>query len=353
MINGTSSLDPARSDEFFWYATGDTVEIKVGTGPWVAATPHLDPNGVAGFQILFAGPSAPATPGATVLDYGVNPIQVRVDGGAVASGGTVYVGEYGLWLDPYSPDVAAAVVLGTATPGYTLPDPPDPSVSLALKIASDILGPLSAFAVHPAGIAVEEYRARPGAHRITAAVQPIQRVISLTHVDPVSGLDVEMDLSAYRLTGQSLYFNEYGTTCWDSLMLYSTNSYNTWDGLYSRPLPFTNGQVRTDTLTLTYAFGSTINAGARHALLQLAHQFWLASTGGDCELPERVLNVNREGLSYTLIDPQTFLDQGRTGLPAVDMWLRSINPAKAKTRSSVHTPDSPPGVNLSYRTRTV
>ena len=45
-----------------------------------------------------------------------------------------------------------------------------------------------------------------------------------------------------------------------------------------------------------------------------------------CQLPTRVQTITREGLSMTVIDPFDFLDKGRTGLYAVDAWLRSVNP---------------------------
>ena len=71
----------------------------------------------------------------------------------------------------------------------------------------------------------------------------------------------------------------------------------------------------------------------------LANELLLAdSNSPDCRIPERVQSVSRQGVSWTMIDPQDFLDKGRTGIYEVDMLIRAVNPSGAKRRVRVFSP---------------
>jgi hypothetical protein len=61
----------------------------------------------------------------------------------------------------------------------------------------------------------------------------------------------------------------------------------------------------------------------------------------DCLLPQRVTSVARQGVSYTILDSQEFIDDLRTGLYEVDMFLKSVNPDRARAKARVFTPDYP------------
>jgi hypothetical protein len=61
----------------------------------------------------------------------------------------------------------------------------------------------------------------------------------------------------------------------------------------------------------------------------------------DCALPQRVTSISRQGVSYTLLDSQDFIDDLRTGLYAVDLFLKTVNPDKARRKSRVFSPDVP------------
>lgn len=84
-------------------------------------------------------------------------------------------------------------------------------------------------------------------------------------------------------------------------------------------------------------------ANVRRAVDLLAAQLEAAATGGDCVLPERVTSVSRQGMSWTLLDPQDFFEKGRTGIYEVDLLISTINPSRAKRRARVFSPESPPG----------
>ena len=90
-------------------------------------------------------------------------------------------------------------------------------------------------------------------------------------------------------------------------------------------------------ITVVYTYGSPPPLDIQRAIDQLARQFALAECGQQCQLPERVTNVTREGVSWTLIDPQDFLDNGRTGLYFVDLILKTYTGAPA--RSAVWSPE--------------
>jgi hypothetical protein len=72
------------------------------------------------------------------------------------------------------------------------------------------------------------------------------------------------------------------------------------------------------------------------AVDKMASEITLAEAGSNqCRLPQRVTSVQRQGMSWTLIDPQDFLDDGRTGIYEVDMAIKATNPAGARRRARV------------------
>jgi hypothetical protein len=46
-----------------------------------------------------------------------------------------------------------------------------------------------------------------------------------------------------------------------------------------------------------------------------------------CRLPARTRDITRQGIAVTLTDPTDLTTGGLTGIPAVDAWLRAVNPA--------------------------
>lgn len=88
-------------------------------------------------------------------------------------------------------------------------------------------------------------------------------------------------------------------------------------------------------IEITYVYGVPLPAAGRFAALQLAKELFKASSGQECELPDRVTSVTREGMSFTLIDNQDFLDELRTGIYQVDLFLRTVNPDRARKRPRV------------------
>lgn len=182
----------------------------------------------------------------------------------------------------------------------------------ALDVAQEILGRLSGGRFHGPGYAVDEYMSGSPVRRVSTTFRPLRAIEKFLH----EGVEVP----GMVLRGQSAYFG-------------ATSGCNPRSGFFQ----------------LTYRFGSTITPAARANLLYYAHELYLAGPNGDsseCSLPERVLSINREGVSMSLIDPQVFLDKGRTGLTRIDSWLSAYLTTNTGRRSGFYGSDSPPPVNV-------
>lgn len=92
---------------------------------------------------------------------------------------------------------------------------------------------------------------------------------------------------------------------------------------------------------VTYTYGAYPPAAGRAAARIMAMEFVKLWSGDDCMLPERVTTITRQGVSFTLLDNQDFVDDMRTGLYAVDLFLKSVNPDRARSKSRVFSPDMP------------
>lgn len=98
-----------------------------------------------------------------------------------------------------------------------------------------------------------------------------------------------------------------------------------------------------NTWEVTYERGKPVPIAGQAALSDLACEVYLACIGdGACALPKRVTNISRDGVTYTMLDPMSFIEKRKTGLYLVDLWLNSVNP-QARTRgAAILSPDMPP-----------
>ena len=97
-------------------------------------------------------------------------------------------------------------------------------------------------------------------------------------------------------------------------------------------------------LEITYSYGTYAPTMGRMAARTLAIEFVKLFEGSDdCALPQRVTSIARQGVSYTLLDSQDFIEEMRTGIYMVDLFLKSTNPDKARAKARVFTPDVPRG----------
>lgn len=132
-------------------------------------------------------------------------------------------------------------------------------------------------------------------------------------IESVSVRGVEVDSSTYELVNRAVLRPKYGRT---------------WDICQG--------------IKVRYRYGQPPPEAGRRAARFLANQLLCAWSGGsDCKLPSRVTSLSRQGVSMTILDTQDFLDQGKTGLYEVDLFLRAANPTKSAKRARVFSPDQP------------
>lgn len=99
-----------------------------------------------------------------------------------------------------------------------------------------------------------------------------------------------------------------------------------------------------DDIEVTYWYGMQPPALGRMAARTLAIEFSRLWSGDEnCALPDRVTSISRQGVSYTILDNQDFIAELRTGVYAVDLFLKSVNPDNARRKSKVFSPDIPRG----------
>lgn len=76
---------------------------------------------------------------------------------------------------------------------------------------------------------------------------------------------------------------------------------------------------------IVYTIGSNLPPGTEALCAWLAVEYGKAAQGSPCALPERITSVTRQGVSWTVLDPQDFLSKGYTGMSRVDHWLAAVN----------------------------
>lgn len=94
------------------------------------------------------------------------------------------------------------------------------------------------------------------------------------------------------------------------------------------------------TWDVTYFRGDPVPNSVLIAAGSLACEFAKACIGGECRLPGRVTQLIRQGVSISMVDVDTLLRNGYTGLVEVDQVIRSFNPAGLTHRLRVYSPDT-------------
>lgn len=139
------------------------------------------------------------------------------------------------------------------------------------------------------------------------------------HIERVVIGGEELDPGAYRLQGRALIRTdgEGWPPCQD-LML-PENDPDAW--------------------YVEYVKGIDVPTGGRIAAGILAEQLYKALCGdNDCQLPQRVQSITRQGVSMAVLDSFEDVQEGRTGIWAVDAWVASINAPQTRP-ARVYSPD--------------
>lgn len=222
---------------------------------------------------------------------------------------------------------------------------PVPSPDLTLAATRIVAGLTGWRWTWPARRVVDTYRVPYRTRTISLYGRPVSAVHSVR--GPAGSSTVQGEL-----IDPSLYQVNNGTQLW----LIQPSADWWWPGgLYdiAYPPPWFNSQqgwrpsVDARDITVDYTYGSKPPIDLQRAIGQLAQQFAFAEAcdWSNCQLPERVTSVTREGISYTLLDPQDFLDHGRTGLYFVDLVIKTY--VGTKHRAGVMSPEIPPPRRIS------
>lgn len=95
------------------------------------------------------------------------------------------------------------------------------------------------------------------------------------------------------------------------------------------------------TFSVRFARGGLPAIGGTIAAASLACEFakGLGLLGDDaqkkCRLPRRVTSIVRQNVSMAVLDPLTLFQDGRTGLPEVDLWLASVVKGRQQRRGTM------------------
>ena len=73
-----------------------------------------------------------------------------------------------------------------------------------------------------------------------------------------------------------------------------------------------------------YTIDSNLPPGTEAVVAWLATEYGKAISGQACALPERITSITRQGVSWTLFDPQDFYDKGFSGMGRIDNWLAPV-----------------------------
>lgn len=102
--------------------------------------------------------------------------------------------------------------------------------------------------------------------------------------------------------------------------------------------------TETDTFSIAYVHGANPPSSMVQACALLAWEFalaWSPACEGNCRLPQRVTTMTRGGTSFAILDPLTVFDQGRTGVPDIDMLIAAVNRGESRKRAFVGRPGMP------------
>lgn len=97
-----------------------------------------------------------------------------------------------------------------------------------------------------------------------------------------------------------------------------------------------------DTFSVRYFHGLDVPAEAVAAANQLGCELFKAGQGRECRLPAGTVAVSKKGLSIDVAAISVFLQKGQTGLPLVDVFLKSANPTGRRRRPAFFSADNQP-----------
>lgn len=151
------------------------------------------------------------------------------------------------------------------------------------------------------------------------------------------------DLGKYPVTsitsvwvdGVQLGANNYRIDDWRYLIRLDGEEWLSCQDLLADPHSADN------TFEITFTYGQAPDQGGILAAARLACELAKAYSGVSCSLPERITSISRQGIDMAFIDSQDFLQEGRTGIYQIDLWLKTVNPARSVIPPEIFSPDIP------------
>lgn len=142
----------------------------------------------------------------------------------------------------------------------------------------------------------------------------------LVHGEVVPDTDYRVDVAegAYHLVKTT-------SGCWPTCQNFNEPA----DGEHAFAVTFTRGRAVPDTV-----LGAT---GI------LACEVAKGIVGADCALPNRMQSLTRQGVTAEFITSELDVDTFQTGIYAVDMVIRAVNPSRRTRPPQVFSPDMPGG----------
>ncbi len=144
--------------------------------------------------------------------------------------------------------------------------------------------------------------------------------VPVAEVTEVKIHGLTLDPTAYQLIGTWLARVD-GGECWPSCQ--------------DPAVPDTEA----DTFSVTYKPGRALPIAGQIAAGALAGEFIKACSGAACALPANIASLSRQGVDVEFVSPSDVLNDGRTGIREVDLFIQAVNPGNMRMRSRVMSPD--------------
>lgn len=94
------------------------------------------------------------------------------------------------------------------------------------------------------------------------------------------------------------------------------------------------------TFSVTYRPGRPLPVAGQIAAGALAGEFVKACAGAACALPANIQSLTRQGVDVEFVSPGEVLNEGRTGIREVDLFIQAVNPDNRRGRARVMSPDT-------------
>lgn len=142
---------------------------------------------------------------------------------------------------------------------------------------------------------------------------------------PATGVSVDGEIipvDAWRVDGGQWLVRTDGD-CWPECQNFSIDSGGT------------------NTFQVTYFKGLAVPSILERAAGELACEWIKACTGAACRLPQRVQSIVRQGVTISMVDVDTILSKGWTGVDTVDQIIAQFNPYGLRSKMKISSPDEP------------